>query len=494
MASSDRDLNSAFMTSLSNADPASLSEEVESTGESETHRSGLGITPPDVRSSELEQAPGKQVEQPVQPRCIEVGLVEGDALIIGGASHMFLHVPGNPPAKGIFEDGSDVVRFARLPGRSELHIPDGWDVVVREIAGNGEVFHASGRVTIEKVEGNLRVVNAPCGVLAEVGGDAVLDTSLSAHAEFVVHAVANVTLRTHGQINARFVAQTAQGEITTRLPLMVERGRRHNLVGVIGGGDATVTLLSKDGNITILSVESDERDYFMNKEFASGNKEREQEGSRTWEAGFGRHRFRAQWEGGPKHAKFQFQGPFSVDDDPDGFGVPFSHDFGFEWEQGRGTHAYGEYEERWDDLREKVERATRRAAEHASRYAKRAARHMRDTNWDAVERDVRAAMDKALAELGDTLTKMRREWNKRQAESESSSKSEQNSKAQRVRIEYDNVEDPFAEDSSASSTGIASSTPLSREERDTKRRAILEELRTGAISIEEAERRLNDLR
>ncbi len=36
----------------------------------------------------------------------------------------------------------------------------------------------------------------------------------------------------------------------------------------------------------------------------------------------------------------------------------------------------------------------------------------------------------------------------------------------------------------------ASSTPLSREERDAQRRTILEELRTGAISIEEAERRL----
>ena len=231
----------------------------------------------------------------------------------------------------------------------------------------------------------------------------------------------------------------------------------------------------------------------MNKEFVSGDKEREQEGSRTWEAGFGRHRFRAQWDGGPGHAWFKFQGPFAVHDDPDGFGVRFSPDFGFEWEQGQGAHAYGEYEERWDDLREKVEKATRRATEHARRYAKRAARHMRDTNWDAVERDVRVAVEKALTEMGDSLTKMRREWNKRQAESESSTKSEQNPKAQRVRIEYDKVEDPFAEDSSDSSAGIASYTTLSREERDAKRRAILEELRTGAISIEEAERRLNDL-
>lgn len=70
-----------------------------------------------------EQALGKQLEQPSQPRCIEIGRVEGDALIIGGASHLFLQVPGKPGAEGIFEDGSDVVRLASLPARSELEDP-----------------------------------------------------------------------------------------------------------------------------------------------------------------------------------------------------------------------------------------------------------------------------------------------------------------------------------------------------------------------------------
>jgi hypothetical protein len=492
MASRERDLRSAINTPVSNAGPASSSKEVESIGENETHSSGFSITPAGVESSANEQAPGKPLEEPAQPRCIEIGLVEGDALIKGGASHMFLQLPGKPSAEGIFETGSNVVRLAGLPGRSELHVPDQWDVIIREIAGNGKVFHASGRVNIGRVQGNLLVVDAPRGVLAEVGGDAVLDTSLNAHAEFVVYASANVTLRTHGEINARFVAQTSQGKITSRLPLMVERGRRRNLVGVIGGGDATVTLRSKDGNITILSAESNEREHYMNKEFAPGNKGREQEGSRIWEGGFGQHRFRAQWDREPGHARFHFQGPFTGDDDPDGFGVPFSPDFGFEWEQGRGAHAYGEYEEHWDNLREKAEQAARRAAKHAGRYAKRAARHMRDTNWDGVERNVLAVMEKAMAELQDALAHMRHEGNKRQAESESST-SEQGPKAQRVRIEYDQVDDPFEEDSSASSTGTASSTTFSREERDAKRRAILEELRTGAISIEEAEHRLNDL-
>ncbi len=53
--------------------------------------------------------------------------------------------------------------------------------------------------------------------------------------------------------------------------------------------------------------------------------------------------------------------------------------------------------------------------------------------------------------------------------------------------------DPFAEDSAAGSTGTASPPPLSREERDARRRAILEKLRTGTISIEEAEHYLIEL-
>src|SRR5258708_35554249 len=427
----------------------------------------------------------RDIEQPVQPRRIEIGIVEGDAMIIGGAAQVFLNIPGESTPENI--PGYDIVRLARLPGRSELNVTYSAEGRVREITGDANVFHASGRVSIGKVGGNLVVVDASRGVLAEVEGDALLDTTLGAHAEFMVHALASVTLRTHGEINARFVAQTGQGEIQTRLPVMVEHGRRRNLVGVSGRGDATVTLNSKYGNITIIAADSDEREHFMNKE-------REEDGPRTWEGGFGRYRFRTQWDRGPGHAQFHFQGPFTQNDDPDGFGIPFSPDFGFEWEQGRGAQAYGDYEEHWDDLRSQAERTTRRAAEHARRYAKRAARHVRDTNWDAVERDVMAAVDKAMAELEEALATIRHKWNKRQAESESSSfnKGEHRSKSQHVRVEYDKAEDPFDEDSSTSSMGTSSTSRL-REERDAERRAILEGLRTGAISIEEAEHRFNDL-
>ncbi len=493
MASGDYfDSGSVSETSLSNADPASSPKGAESKGENEARARGYSIEAPGVQPIVDEPALGGQIEGPAQVRRIEIGLVEGDAMILGGASQMFLRIHGKSTAGDIIEDDHEVVRFARLPARSELRVPYDVEVVVGEITGDGNVIHVSGPVNIGRVGGNLLVVDAPGGVLAEVGGDAVLDTSLSVHAKFVVHAVTNITLRTHDEINARFVAQTSQGEIQTRLPLMVERGRRRNLVGVIGRGDATVNLRSQYGDITIIAANNDERDYSMNKDFASSDKEQEKEGAQIWEGGFGRTRFRAQWHRGPGHARFHFQGPFTGDNDPDGFGVPFSPDFGFEWERGRGARTYGEYEERWDDLREKAERTARRAAKRARRYADRATRYIRDTNLDAVEREVLGAVEKAMTELEEALASIRSEWNKRLEGSESS-KSKQSSKAQRVRIEYDKVDEPFDEDSSTGSTGTASSTPLSREERDAQRRAILEELRSAAISLEEAERRLNNL-
>jgi len=482
-------------------------------------------------------------------------------MISGGAPQVFLRIPGTTAIEDFAEDDHDVVRFARLPRRSELRVPNDVEVVVREIAGNfqckqfkgllrvnrvagnvaldtisnvemhsvsghlrvanvkelrvhevkgdahlenisdgevdissiggnGDMYHLSGRINIRKVGGNLMVVDAPRGLLVEVGGDAVLDTSLSTYARVVVHATSNVTLRTYGEINARFVAQTSQGEIRTQLPLMVERGRRRNLVGVIGHGDATVTLLSKYGDITIIAGDSDEKEYSMSNESAADHKEHDKEGPRTWEGGFGRHRFRAQWDRGPQHARFHFQGPFTADDDPDGIGSGFSPDFGFEWERGRGARVYGEYEERLDNLREKAERAAHRAAERAKRYAERATRHVRDADWETVERDVRKAVEKAMSELEEAFANMRHEWNKRREEAQSSG-GKQSSRAQRVHIEYDEAAAAPGEDTS---DNAPPARPLSRDERDAQRRAILEELRAGTISVEEAEGRLNNLR
>ena len=230
----------------------------------------------------------------------------------------------------------------------------------------------------------------------------------------------------------------------------------------------------------------------MSNEFTTDDKDQAKKGPQTWQASFGRSRFRAQWNREPGRVWFHFQGPYMEENDPDGMGTPFTPDFGVEWERGRGAHTYGEYDERLDDFREKTEKAARRAAERASRYAKRATQQVRDRNWDAIEHDVRSTMDKAVSELEETLRRLRREWEKRQGESQSG-EGKKGPQAQRVPVEYDGVEETPDVEPAPGYRGTPSASASMYQERDVQRRAILAELSTGQISLDEAEQRLRDL-
>jgi hypothetical protein len=87
-----------------------------------------------------------------------------------------------------------------------------------------------------------------------------------------------------------------------------------------------------------------------------------------------------------------------------------------------------------------------------------------------------------MSELEDAFGRVRSGW-EGGSSGGSSSKSDRPS-AQRVRIEQDDVQ-PEASAYSAPASGL---------DREAERRNILEQLRSGAIALDEAERRLNDLR
>jgi hypothetical protein len=142
--------------------------------------------------------------------------------------------------------------------------------------------------------------------------------------------------------------------------------------------------------------------------------------------------------------------------------VPFSSDFGIAWEKEHGTRFYGE---QWNNLRDR------------SRI---------------VGREIRTIAEKALAELEESIANVRQKQSTNQSESKTI-QNKQGLKVQRVPIEYNKTYDPFDEDSAMDSIDIASPKPLLRAERDARRRAILESLQVGTITIEEAELRLINL-
>jgi DUF4097 and DUF4098 domain-containing protein YvlB len=355
-------------------------------------------------------------------------------------------------------------------------------VSLETVSGDATLHNTFGSVNIGVVGGDLEVERAPGGVsVARAGGDAELDTVLRADAKYAINAGGDITLRVRGDVNARFVAQSFGGEIHTRLPLTVERGRRRNLVGSLGTGAATVTLQS-GGDISIVAADGDRGAESMSDEFDDREEQPGDAGphDRTYEGNVAGRRFRVRVQNGPNHAGFQFKGPFTDESAEQG------REFNFEWERGRGAHTSGEYSEQLDALRDRAEQLARRAGEEARKYAEAAAKRARETDWEAVGREVRSTIERAMGDLEDAFGKVRRDWEPRGGSSSDASAGARSSGAQRVRIEQD--EQPQADQ------GFSAGPASTGQDPDATRRQVLEDLRNGRISLDEAERRLNGLR
>ncbi len=457
--------------------------------------------------------------------------------------------------------------------------PVGGDAVIERVAGElrGEVIGGDARlrdiggpVRINVVSGDLQAKNIPSGLGAvQVGADAALDTPIASQAEYRIRAGGDILFRVRGEINARFVAQSG-GEIRTRLPLTVERGRRRNLVGVLGDGSATVTLHS-GGDIVLTasdggdpergshSSDFDFRDFgdfgdfgAMASDFAErfasnfgpgfardvasafadagaswfgarrGRRSRpgpqgrgdntmtddttnrptddEQTGpdanpsdptgqsnARTWEGSVGQHRFRVRVEREPGRAGFHFKGPYTDEHE----GAEGAREFNLQWERGAGARTSGEYEQRLNEMRDRAEQVARQAAEEARKFADAAAKRARETDWEAVGREVRTTIERAMSDLEEAFNRVRGDWGgPSRSTGGAGASAGATGGSQRVRIEQDDNNDVFGEGASASSSASA----MSQDDRDAQRRDILEQLRSGAITLDEAERRLNSLR
>jgi hypothetical protein len=354
------------------------------------------------------------------------------------------------------------------------------DLEVNTVGGDADLADIGGVARVATVGGDLDARQAPRGIaVSRVGGDANLDTELGKEAEYTINVGGDITLRARGDVSAQFVAQTAGGEIRTQLPLSVERGRRRNLVGSLGRGEASVTLRS-GGDIMIIAADSmsggfrmsDERDTYTDESRGFSGP-----GTHTWEGVFGGKKYRVNVDRSPDKTHVHFEGP--VDE---AAGADAGKAFDFEWERGKGARTYGEYDEQLRELGAKAEKLARQAAEQAQDYAQQAANKVRETDWEGVGREVRSALSRAMSELEDAFGRVRSGWEG--GSSGSSSPKSDRPSAQRVRIEQDDVQ-PEASAYSAPASGL---------DREAERRNILEQLRSGAIALDEAERRLNDLR
>ncbi len=445
----------------------------------------------DLAGLEVREAVGGDVELERCGAVTLIGTIGGDLR----ANHTSVALHASSVGGDVDLSFAESLTLAAVGGDLRVVQEASGAIQISSVGGDADLRRTRGSVRLTNVGGDLTVEEATGGLIAgRVGGDAELDTPLTPGAEYKVRAGGDIDLRVRGEVNARFVAQTNGGEISTRLPLTVERGRRRHLVGALGRGDATVTLES-GGDITITATDRFQEDHDMNDDFgttSTTDREDDVPGPRSWETTFGGHRFRVQWDRQPGKANFRFKGPFTEDDDPDAMNSGSSRDFNFEWERGKGPRFSGEYQDQINELREKAERAARKAAEQAQMYAERAAKRARDTDWESVGREVRSAVERAMSELENAFGSMRSTWENRPsggagASGSGTASGQRNPGAQRVRIEVD-------DEPTATQSASQESTTSRSDDVEARRRGILEQLRGGTISLDEAERQLNDLR
>jgi len=395
-------------------------------------------------------------------------------------------------------------RLSNLGG--DLQLNDVRDVSVGTVGGDIEMEGVAGRVACDTVGGDvdmmntfgpvgmgviggdLKVERAPGGVsVARTGGDVALDTLLRPEAKYIINAGGDITLRVRGDVNARFVAQSFGGEIRTRLPLTVEKGRRRNLVGALGAGSATVTLQS-GGDITIVAADGQRGDFRMSDDYNTPGDQGDQSDqgadarAHTFEGAVGGRKFRVRVENGPGRAGFQFKGPYTPEEEEK------AREFRLDWERGRGAHTSGEYGDQLNDLRERAETLARRAGDEARKYADMAAKRARETDWESVGTEIRTTIERAMADLEDAFSRFGRSGGPTEpgAGPSSGPSGRPSSGPQRVRIEHDEPQEGYA--------AYGATEPAQPQDRDALRRQTLEDLRNGRITLDEAERRLNDLR
>ncbi|HEY7350644.1 MAG TPA: DUF4097 family beta strand repeat-containing protein [Ktedonobacterales bacterium] len=348
---------------------------------------------------------------------------------------------------------------------------------IQNMHGDAKLRQCGGVATLDNVGGDLQATDMRGGIATgHVSGDVRLDTPLLKDAAYTVHASGDISLRVRGSLHARFVAQTLGGTIHTRLPLTVERGRRRHLVGAIGRAEAVVTLQSDGGDITITAADSTQED-FMTDEYNDTFGDRE-EAATGGEMRFGRG-FGLRWDRGP--GRFTFATGYR--DDPDGPGDPRIRrergrkgKFPFEWDETQRE----DYERRIREMSDRTAQAARKAAERATEYAERAAKRARETDWESVGRDVRSAIERAMGEMEHLLEQFRGGPGAPPPPRPPHAPPpppRPGSQAQRVPIEQDEQ-----------------AAPPNKDEQDARRRTILEQLRSGAISMDEAERQLDGLR
>ncbi len=371
---------------------------------------------------------------------LTAGQVSGDAAILGANRCVLRRVSGDLVASNVSQHFS-----------------------ASEVSGDARLRQMSGLAEVLSVAGDLAAQHLTGGISAVVAGEAYIETALAPTVSYTVTAD-SIVLRVRGPISAQFVAQSEGGVIHTHLPLAVER-HRQNLVGVIGKGEAMVTLNSRGGDIILDAAGATVDDDPENLHPHHG----------------GRRPFKVHVEHGPEGARVNIDG---LDD----FlaRVPFGGAFGMS----NNNPEMQDLEAQLKELSDRTTRAARKAAEKAKELSARAAARTREADWETYARHLRTAFEQVSTELSSAFREIVAEFQSPPTTGAPPSGGAAKSAAQRITIDQDETASPSSAATAPQQPAASSAT--SDAERAARRRAILEQLRAGDLTLEEAEERLKD--
>ncbi len=333
---------------------------------------------------------------------------------------------------------------------------------VSRVHGDARLRDIAGPAQLSGVHGDLAAQDLAGGITATADGDAFVETALVAGKQYTITAN-EIILRARGPISAQFVAQTEEGEIRTHLPLTVERHRQH-LVGIIGKGEAIVTLTSDKGDI------------LLDAAGATGARGDADEREQRWEGRFGKRGFRLHMGMGPNGPQFDIHGHGPMGFDEHTF-WPFGGGFTMSGTEPTGNTGNSpdmqDIEERLRDFGDRASRAARKAADMVRERT-------RSTDWEEIRRKMMATFERAASEVEAVIREVAAEFNK-------------------PGPKKDNVVDGKATPQANGPT--AQRIPIDRDDtggappvdRDAERRAILDQLRSGDLTIDEANEKLRQL-
>lgn len=180
---------------------------------------------------------------------------------------------GDAISVAVKRDDGGFFNFGRRPGAGiEITTPINTAIKLRTSNGSVEVYGmqksgtvrtSNGKIILDKVSGDFNIVTSNGEVtITQATGSFDVETNngrikfdgelLSGGSNNITTSNGSVEIKLQGTPSVKFDVSTSNGSISTEYPnLTSSPGNKHHLVGIIGTGDAVLSVRTSNGSVAI---------------------------------------------------------------------------------------------------------------------------------------------------------------------------------------------------------------------------------------------------